>query len=50
MTLIAHISDLHVSDISFDEEIFMAAVAEINNLQHDNIDRGPYRYWLLQGV
>ncbi|WP_296874916.1 metallophosphoesterase [uncultured Methanobrevibacter sp.] len=37
MTLIAHISDLHVSNISFDEEIFMAAVAEINNLQPDMI-------------
>ena len=37
MTVIAHISDLHISDIAFDEEIFMKAVSEINNLQPDMI-------------
>jgi putative phosphoesterase len=37
MTVIAHISDLHVSKADFDEEIFMTAVAEINQLQPDMI-------------
>ena len=37
MTIIAHISDLHISDTAFDEEIFMQAVAEINNLNPDMI-------------
>ena len=37
MTLIAHISDLHISDSTFDEEIFMTALAEINDLQPDMI-------------
>ena len=37
MTLIAHISDLHISESTFDEEVFMQAVAEINNLQPDMI-------------
>ena len=37
MTLIAHISDLHVSNSTFDEEIFIKAVTEINNLQPDMI-------------
>lgn len=37
MTLIVHISDLHVSNEAFDEEVFMQAVSEINNLQPDMI-------------
>lgn len=37
MTIIAHISDLHISDTAFDEEVFMEAVAEINNLNPDMI-------------
>lgn len=37
MTVIAHISDLHVSRADFDEEIFMQAVTEINKLQPDMI-------------
>ena len=37
MTVIAHISDLHVSVADFDEKIFMQAVTEINKLQPDMI-------------
>ena len=37
MTLIVHISDLHISDGDFDEEIFLDAVEEINNLNPDMI-------------
>ena len=37
MTVIAHISDLHVSKSDFDEEMFMKAVNEINDLQPDMI-------------
>ena len=37
MSLIAHISDLHVSKSDFDEEVFMQAVGEINNLQPDMV-------------
>jgi 3',5'-cyclic AMP phosphodiesterase CpdA len=37
MTLIAHISDLHISNTTFDEGIFMQAADEINNLQPDMI-------------
>lgn len=37
MTLIAHISDLHVSVNDFDEDIFMDALTEINKLQPDMI-------------
>ena len=37
MTVIAHISDLHVSSTAFDEAVFMQAVTEINNLQPDMI-------------
>ena len=37
MTLVAHISDLHISQTAFDEEVFMEAVTEINNLQPDMI-------------
>ena len=37
MTIIAHISDLHISDNAFDEAVFMQAVTEINNLQPDMI-------------
>lgn len=37
MTLIAHISDLHISNSTFDEEVFMNAVTEINNLDPDMI-------------
>lgn len=50
MTVIAHISDLHVSSTAFDEAVFMKAVNEINNLQPDMIiltgditDNGYYR-------
>lgn len=50
MTVIAHISDLHISKTSFDEEIFMEAVSEINDLQPDMIiltgditDHGYYK-------
>ena len=32
MTLIVHISDLHISKASFDEDIFMKAAEEINSL------------------
>ncbi len=37
MTLIAHISDLHVCNSEFDEEMFMRAVTEINQLQPDMV-------------
>ena len=37
MTLIAHISDLHISAADFDEETFMRAVTEINELNPDMI-------------
>ena len=37
MTVIAHISDLHVSKSDFDEEVLMQAVSEINHLQPDMI-------------
>lgn len=37
MTLIAHISDLHVCNTEFDEEIFMQAVSEINHIHPDMI-------------
>ncbi|AMD17082.1 phosphohydrolase [Methanobrevibacter sp. YE315] len=37
MTVIAHISDLHVSRFHFDEDVFMQAVSEINDLQPDMI-------------
>ena len=37
MTVIVHISDLHVSDMAFNEDVFMKAVSEINNLQPDMI-------------
>ena len=37
MTLIVHISDLHISNTTFDEDKFMNAVTEINNLQPDMI-------------
>ena len=50
MTVIVHISDLHISKANFDEEMFMAAVSEINNLQPDMIiltgditDNGYYK-------
>ncbi len=50
MTVIAHISDLHVCKSDFDEEMFMTAVSEINNLQPDMIiltgditDNGYYK-------
>ena len=50
MTVIAHISDLHVSETAFDEAVFMEAVSEINNLRPDMIiltgditDGGYYR-------
>ena len=37
MTVIVHISDLHISNDAFDEEVFMQAVGEINNIQPDMI-------------
>ncbi|MGN0177517.1 MAG: metallophosphoesterase family protein [Methanobrevibacter sp.] len=37
MTLIAHISDLHICENEFDEDMFIKAVGEINNLQPDMI-------------
>ena len=37
MTVIAHISDLHISKTDFNEEIFIQAVSEINALQPDMI-------------
>ena len=37
MTVIAHISDLHVSTADFNEDIFMQAATEINRLQPDMI-------------
>ena len=37
MTVIAHISDLHISKSSFDEEMFFKAVSEINHLNPDMI-------------
>ena len=37
MTLIVHISDLHISNSTFDEDMFMNAVTEINNLNPDMI-------------
>ena len=37
MTLIAHISDLHVSKSDFDEDVFMRAVDEINQINPDMI-------------
>ena len=37
MTVIAHISDLHVCKADFDEDMFMKAVSEINALQPDMI-------------
>ena len=50
MTVIAHISDLHISDASFDEEILLKAINEINHLQPDMIiltgditDKGYYK-------
>ena len=37
MTLIVHISDLHVSNQAFDEGVFMQAANEINDIQPDMI-------------
>lgn len=37
MTVIAHISDLHISDIAFEEDVFLQAVNEINALNPDMI-------------
>ncbi|MDR0900421.1 MAG: metallophosphoesterase [Methanobrevibacter sp.] len=37
MTLIAHISDLHISKTTFDEAIFLKAVNQINDLNPDLI-------------
>lgn len=37
MTLIAHISDLHISDYDFNEKVFLKAVDEINSLEPDMI-------------
>lgn len=50
MTTIAHISDLHVSQSDFNEEIFLKAVDEINDLSPDMVlltgditDNGYYK-------
>ena len=37
MPLIVHISDLHVSELGFDEDVFIKAVAEINAINPDMI-------------
>ena len=37
MTVIAHISDLHISKSSFDEEILIEAINEINSLNPDMV-------------
>ena len=37
MTVIVHISDLHIGDSEFNEEVFIRAVSEINYLQPDMI-------------
>ena len=37
MTLIVHISDLHISKVNFDEDLFMMAVDEINHLSPEMI-------------
>ena len=37
MTVIVHISDLHISDDAFEEEVFLQAVNEINKLHPDMI-------------
>ena len=37
MTLIAHISDLHVSKANFNEKSFLQIMEEINNLNPDMI-------------
>ena len=37
MTVIVHISDLHISDDAFGEEVFLQAVNEINKLHPDMI-------------
>lgn len=53
MTVIAHISDLHVGISSFDEEVFLKAVSEINSLKPDMIiltgditDNGYYKEYM----
>ena len=50
MTVIAHISDLHISKSDFNEDVFMTAVNEINDLKPDMIilsgditDHGYYK-------
>ncbi len=37
MTLIVHISDLHISNSAFDEQVFNEAIVEINNLEPDMV-------------
>ena len=37
MPLIVHISDLHISELGFDEDVFIKAVAEINAINPDMI-------------
>ena len=53
MTLIVHISDLHISNISFDKSVLKKAIAEINTLGPDMIiltgditDNGYYREYI----
>ncbi|KZX11170.1 metallophosphoesterase family protein [Methanobrevibacter oralis] len=53
MTLIVHISDLHISKVNFDEDLFMMAVDEINHLSPEMIiltgditDNGYYKEYL----
>ena len=37
MPLIVHISDLHISELGFEEDVFIKAVAEINAINPDMI-------------
>ena len=53
MTLIVHISDLYISKVNFDEDLFMMAVDEINHLSPEMIiltgditDNGYYKEYL----
>lgn len=53
MTVITHISDMHIGNYTFDEEIFLKSVDEINDLSPDMIiltgditDNGYYKSFL----
>ena len=48
MPLIVHISDLHISELGFDEDVFIKAVAEINAvLIEDNRSITASQIWLM---